>query len=98
MVSAQKIFITDWRLDADAIMTITKDKAKADLIVYKTNDVAQANGNSGIWKFVFIKTTSDKRIFISLDEQDCDFKVYFTTNIKEAGWVNLNKKYLLEKH
>lgn len=75
-ISAQKVYYTKFKNDADLVIYITKDKDKADLIVKKVshNDEVKL----GFWKEVKLKADADLIVYIS-DLNTTDIKkVYFT--------------------
>lgn len=75
-ISAQKVYYTKFKNDADLVIYITKDKSKADLIIKKVSHDDEVK--RGFWKEVKLKADADLIIFIS-DKNTTDVKkVYFT--------------------
>lgn len=94
-LSAQRVYITEWKSEADAIVYITDWKSEADLIVYKTNWQSEADDNDGLWYFSEWRTGS-KKIYFTRWKSEADIKVYFTKWKSEAGWVDDSNKKLLD--
>jgi len=75
-ISAQKIYYTKFKNDADLVIYITKDKSKADLIVKKVSHDDEVK--PGFWKEVKLKTDADLIVYISNQNTTDIKKVYFT--------------------
>lgn len=75
-ISAQKVYYTTNKTNADLVVFITKNKSDADIIVKKVqyNDEVKL----GFWKEVKQKMDADLIVYIS-DKNTTDIKkVYFT--------------------
>lgn len=75
-ISAQKVYYTTFKSDADLVVFITKNKSDADIIVKKVqyNDEVKPV----FWKEVKQKKDADVIVYIS-DKNTIDIKkVYFT--------------------
>lgn len=75
-ISAQKIYYTNFKADADLVVFITKNKSDADIIVKKVyhNDEVK----SGYWKEVKLKNDADLIVYISSKYATDVRKVCFT--------------------
>lgn len=93
--SAQIVYSTEWKSEADAKIFVTEWKSEADLIVYKTEWKSEANGNKGLWFFSEWKSES-KKIYFTEWKSEADILIYYTTWKSEAGWVKQKKRYLLD--
>lgn len=97
--TAQRVYSIQKMNEAKAKVSVTTNKAQADLIVYKCTK-AEALGNRGLWFFSSSKADSDKLIYI-VDQplntkNGIDFVIFYTTNKSEAGWKNESKKKLFD--
>ncbi|WP_312765322.1 DUF6150 family protein [Epilithonimonas sp.] len=75
-ISAQKVYYTTFKADADLVVFITKNKSDADFIVKKVqynNEV-----KPGFWKEVIQKRDADLIVYISRQNITNIKKVYFT--------------------
>lgn len=75
-ISAQKVYYTKFKNNADLVIYITKDKNKADLIVKKVFHNEEVK--SGFWKEVKLKSDADLIVYISNQNTTDIKKVYFT--------------------
>lgn len=75
-ISAQKVYYTKFKNDADLVIYITKDKSKADLIVKKVSHDSEVM--PGFWKEVKLKADSDLIVYLSKQNTTDIKKVYFT--------------------
>lgn len=95
--SAQKVYSTDYKYQADVNVFVTDREYKADLVVYKTKHSynAKANENKGIWYFTKHQYDADKKIYFVDHEYQADIIIYFTDKEYKAGWKKNDKKYLM---
>lgn len=63
--TAQKVYKTSYKSEADKIIYVTEYKSEADMIVYETQYKNEAKPYSGIWFWTQYKS-------------EADWKVYFT--------------------
>lgn len=75
-ISAQKVYYTEFKNDADLVIYITKDKSKADLIVKKVSHDDEVK--PGFWKEVKLKADANLIVYISKQNTIDIKKVYFT--------------------
>lgn len=75
-ISAQKVYYTTFKADADLVVFITKNKSDADIIVKKVQYDDELK--PGFWKEVKQKKDSDLIVFISNKNTTDVEKVYFT--------------------
>lgn len=75
-ISAQKVYYTTFKADADLVVFITKNKSDADIIVKKVqfNDEVK----TGFWKDVKLKRDADLVVYVSDKNTTAIKKVYFT--------------------
>ncbi|WP_131726227.1 DUF6150 family protein [Chryseobacterium sp. Leaf405] len=75
-ISAQKVYYTKFKNDADLVIYITKDKTKADLIVKNVSHDDEVK--PGFWKEVKLRADANLVVYIA-DRNTTDLKkVYFT--------------------
>lgn len=84
VVSAQRIYVTNNRNEADYVCFITSNKTEADWIVKKTtwDSTASIRGN---WKFVNNRNNADIIIYYTRNKSQSDRLIFFTqwtTDIK----------------
>ena len=94
--SAQKVYRTDKRYEADVRVYVVGHAYEADLIVYKADRAYMATGNKGIWYFCRAPYEAQKKIFFAQWGYDAELKIMFTDKEYEAGWRNEKKKSLME--
>lgn len=75
-ISAQKVYYTKFKNDADLVIYITKDKSKADLIIKKVSHDDEVK--PGLWKEVKLKADADLIVYICKQNTTDIKKVYFT--------------------
>ncbi|MBW8522160.1 hypothetical protein K0U91_06725 [Chryseobacterium chendengshani] len=75
-ISAQKVYYTKFKNDADLVIYITKDKSKADLIVKKVSHNDEVK--PGFWKEAKLEADAELIVFISKQNTTDIKKVYFT--------------------
>lgn len=75
-ISAQKIYYTNFKADADLVVFITNKKSDADIIVKKVKYTDEVQ--PGFWKEVKLKSDADIVIYISNRNTTDVRKVYFT--------------------
>ena len=94
LLSAQSIYITPHKFEADVRVFVTKYKSDADVIVYKAVYEFDAKGNEGRWYFVDYEFESYKLVFFTKYRSLADVKVYYTPYKSHARWVNQKKREL----
>ena len=94
-ISAQAVFSTEYKYDADVKVYVSDYKYEADLVVYKTNYKYEADGNKGVWYFTDYKYDAKKKIYFTDYKYEADLVIYFTTYKYEAGWQKKEKQYLM---
>ena len=92
---AQMVYVTKNAGEATVKVYTTYYKDEADVVVFKTPFVKNAQGNKGQWHFTKFSGEADKRIFYTGYKAGADVIVYFTTEAKEAGWKNKKKRFLM---
>jgi hypothetical protein len=75
-ISAQKIYYTNFKADADLVVFITNKRSNADIIVKKVQNNDEVK--SGFWKEVKQKRDADLIVYISKQNTTDIKKVYFT--------------------
>lgn len=75
-ISAQKVYYTKSKNDADLVIYIIKDKSIADLIVKKVSHDTEVK--PGFWKEVTLKADAELIVYISKQNTTDIKKVYFT--------------------
>lgn len=93
--SAQKVYETDNKYNADVICYQTDNKYNADLIVYITDNKYNADGNEGIWYYTDNKYNADKQVFFTDNKYNAKLIIYVTDNKYNAGWEESSKKHLM---
>ena len=83
---AQKIFITEWKSEANKKVYITNWKNEADMLVYVTEWKSEAKPNSGLWFFTNWKNEADWKIYYTNWKSEADLIIYYTNWKSEAGW------------
>lgn len=95
--NAQAIFETNNIAFADIKVYVTQNISFADLIVYRqSNQMPMGERNSGKWYFVVSPALADKRICFVNSPSFSDINVYYTDVLIMSGWINKEKKYLLD--
>ena len=85
-VFTQKVYVTEWKSEADYLVYVTEWKSEANVIAYKTDWKSSAKPRSGIWYFTEWKSEADIKIYYTLWKSDADLIVYFTKWQTEARW------------
>jgi hypothetical protein len=85
-VFSQKVYVTEWKSEADKKVYITEWKSEADMFVYKTSWKSEAKPDSGFWYYTEWKSEADWKIYFTTWKSEADIKVYFTEWKSEAGW------------
>lgn len=95
---SQIIYVTQVQTVADLKVYVTTCSTTADLTVYKApfQTYPGVNNNVGDWYFTDIQAIADKTIYFTDISTIADLTIYYTQIPTEAGWVNSNKKSLLE--
>lgn len=93
--TAQKVYSTDSKYDADVKVYVADSKYDADLIVYKCSSKYDADDNKGLWYFVDSKYDADKKIYFVSSKYDADIIVYFTSSKYDAKWRESSKKHFM---
>lgn len=75
-ISAQKIYYTNFKADADLVIFITNKRSNADIIVKKVQNNDEVK--SGFWKEVKQKRDADLIVYISKQNTTDIKKVYLT--------------------
>ena len=75
-ISAQKIYYTNFKADADLVVFVVENKTNADIIIKKVkyNDEVK----KGFWKEVKLKSDANLIVYISNRNTIDVKKVYFT--------------------
>jgi len=94
-LSAQKVYSTDSKYDADVKVFVADSKYDADLIVYKCSSKYDADGNKGLWYFVDSKYDADKKIYFVSSKYDADIIIYFSSSKYDADWRDSSKKHVM---
>ena len=93
---SQKVYTTQDITEAEIKIYVCANKNDADLVVYQCSNVNEAIGNNGLWFFCQYKTQTKNIIGFVSSPDEAKLKIYYTTVKTEAGWLNENKKYLLD--
>jgi hypothetical protein len=94
-MTAQKVYSTDSRYDADVTIYVTESKYEADLLVYKVSSQYEAGGNEGLWFFTESRYDADKKVYFTSSKYDADLLICFVDSKYEAGWRNRERIYLM---
>ena len=94
-VYSQKLFTVDYASDSDFKVIVVEHASQADIKVYLEEVVSQVQGNRGIWHFTNIRSDADKKVLFVKYQSQADLKIYFVEYRSQAGWINENKKHLL---
>ena len=92
---AQTVFVAKHAKDATVRVYVTTYKGEADVVVFKTPFIKNAEGNKGQWYFTKFSGQADKRICYTDTKLNADVVVFFTPEIKDAGWKNKKKRFLM---
>lgn len=82
----QKIFVVENRYEADLTIYFVINKFEADIWIYNTPNKYEAQGNTGLWCFVYEKSEADKRVFVTNNRANADILVYTVNEKYNAGW------------
>lgn len=86
-ITAQKIYVTKYKSDADKIVYVTKYKSDADLIVYQTKYKSDAKLFSGIWFYTDNRSDAHWQVYFTEYKSDAQIIVYFSKYQSDAGWI-----------
>jgi len=89
---AQRIFITDSINNADIKVYVTTDSTTADLKVCMVDSAFKVY-KDGIWYLVNQVQQSKLSVKIVNNPLDADFRIFYVSNSRNAGWINSNIKY-----
>jgi hypothetical protein len=95
VLSAQKVFSTQYESQAQIKVFVVDYESQADLLVYKVKYESQAGDNNGKWFFTQYESQAKKKVFFVNYESQADLKIYFVEYESRAGWRNSSKKHLL---
>tara|TARA_B100000497_G_scaffold111493_1_gene131637 strand:+ start:40 stop:480 length:441 start_codon:yes stop_codon:yes gene_type:complete len=93
--SAQLIYSSDDKYNADIVVFVSNNRYNCDLVVFKSKDKYNLGNNKGHWYFSDNKYNSDKIIYFTEDKYNCDLIIYFTEDKYNTGWKKASKKHLL---
>ncbi len=82
----QKVYVTEWKSEADYLVYVTEWKSEANVIAYKTKWKSSAKPRSGIWYFTEWKSEADIKIYYTRWKSEAALIVYFTQWQSEARW------------
>jgi hypothetical protein len=83
---SQKIYVTEWKSEADYLVYVTEWKSEANVIAYITKWKSNAKPRSGIWYFTEWKSEADIKIYYTSWKSEASLIVYFTKWQSEAQW------------
>ena len=92
---AQIVYTVDRPSDADVVVYVVDDESKCDLKVFFVEEKSQL-GKQGVWMGTFNKDEAAKKIYITLDEAEAQLKIFVVDDESKTGWVNEDKKKLIE--
>ena len=91
LASAQVVFETEWRNEADYVVYVTDWESEADVVVYKTEWRSETS-QEGVWMMSEWRNEADFSVYFTEWRSEADIVVYFTEWRNEAGWRNESKK------
>jgi len=95
IVTAQKLFSTNYQNQADVLVFVVAHENQADLKVYRVDYPNQAADNNGLWFFTQYSNQADKKIYFTDYANQADLKIFFVKYKNQAGWRNKEKKYIM---
>lgn len=95
MANGQKFFEVETIEQAQAKIFFVEDENVCDLKVWFVYEEAHVTG-PGLWLEVPEETQADIKIIFVDDIEQCDMTICMGLNETEAGWLNEEKKPLLE--
>lgn len=95
MANGQKFFEVETIEQAQAKIFFVEDENVCDLKVWFVYEEAHVTG-PGLWMEVPEETQADIKIIFVDDIEQCDMTICMGLNDTEAGWLNEEKKLLLE--
>lgn len=81
----QKVYLTNFKSEADKIIYVTEFKSEADMFVYETKFKSEAKPWSGLWYWTDFKSEADWKVCFTKFKSEANLKVYFTKFKSEAG-------------
>jgi hypothetical protein len=94
--NAQKVYVTKKEKEATVKVYVTTMKDEADVIVFKTPFEENSIGNKGLWYFTTNMAVANKRIIYTTYKPSANLTVMYTSDPKQAKWVNKKKRYMME--
>jgi len=82
----QKVYVTEWKSEADYLVYVTDWKSEANVIAYLTKWKSSTKPQSGIWYFTQWKSEADIKIYYTRWKSEANLIVYFTEWKSEARW------------
>lgn len=83
---AQKVYVTEWKSEADKIVYVSEWKSEANMLVYETEWKSEAKKDSGLWYFTKWKSEADWVIYFTEWKSEANLIIYYTSWKSEAGW------------
>jgi hypothetical protein len=84
--SAQQVFVSKYKSEADIKVFVTKYKSEANLVVFVAEYKSEAKGIRGIWFYTKYKSDADWKVWFAKYKSEADIVVFFTKYKAEAGW------------
>ena len=89
---SQKIYITEWKSEADKKVFVSEWKSEANMLVYETKWKSEAVPDSGLWYYTEWKSEADWKVYFTKWKSEADIIIFYTEWKSEAGWKKQVKK------